>query len=335
MNKQLIYTAAVIAAAIVITALVATVGDGLRDWEETNPSSLRITDIDIAAEALSEGEAILTIITYIDNYGGPSEDASILVKAFDSDTNLLTIENKTRIGEVTRKKTSIVKTDLRVPKEGGYRLEIVLFDKNKIAATSKGNIQGLLLLESPSSVKLSLREIDFHMNEEDGKYVTIKSTIYIDNIGKEDVTGLRALVKAKDTETRLVVDERWIDLGLLKVDVTTSQSTNLLLLNTRNYDVDVQIWDGQKIVKQGSSLLMLDVFGNKTHITGAGTELITTEPVVKASDFAGQTATPEPRAAMPQSYSEDSAAPGFEAFITFVAISSISVLLINRRRGQR
>jgi len=331
MNKQLVYTAVVIVTAIVIMGLVATVGDGLRDWEENNPSRLRITDVDISAEALSEGEALLTIITYIDNYGGPSEDVSVLVKAFDSDTNLLTIENRTQIGEVTSKKTSIIKTGLRVPKEGGYRLEIVLFDKEKSTESARGDIQGLSRLESPSSVKLSIREIDFHMNDEDGKHVTIKSTLYIDNIGKEDVTGLRALVKARDSETRLIVDEKWFDLGLLKVDVTTSESVNLLLLNTRNYDVNVQIWDGQKIVKQGSSLLMLDAFGNKTQLTQAGSELITTTPDVKASDFGGiETSTPTPR----ETYEGAQEEPGFGAFITFIAISSISVLLINRRRGQ-
>ncbi|MDY6965029.1 MAG: hypothetical protein SVM80_03545 [Halobacteriota archaeon] len=303
----------------------------MREWDEEDPSRLRISDVDISAEALSEGEALLTIITYIDNRGGPAEDVSVLVKAFDSDTNLLTVENRTDVGEITRKKTSIVRTNLSVPKEGGYRLEIVLFDAEKISQSTGGTIQGLSMLEPPSTAKVSIRDIDFMMKDEVGDHVTVESTIYIDNIGKEDTSGLRALVKARDSETKLIVDESWMDLGTLEKDATTSKSIDLNLLNTRNYEVYVQIWLDQKIIKQGSGLLMLGAFGNGTQTIQTGVQMITTTPEVKATDFisADEDYYLPPSASYEEPMAE---APGFESYMAIIGICIVSVFLIRRRR---
>lgn len=339
MNKQIIFTIAVIIIVIVSVGLIATVGDGLREWEDRPyPSRLRITDVDISAEALSEGEALLTIITYIDNSGGPSENVSVLIKAFDSYTNLLVVENKTDAGIINNEKTSITRTNLKVPKEGGYNLEIVLFDGEKSVQSGDAKINGLSLLEPPSSVKVSIREIDFLMKGEEGNHVTVKTTIYIDNIGKEDTSGLRTLVKARDSETKLIVDETWMDLGLLKMDATTSKSVDLELLNTRNYEVYVQIWLDQKIIKQGSGVLMLGAFGNDTEVVQKGAEIISTAPDVEVSDFISSSEKyPPPEAEYSYDRGEYPATeePGFESYLAIFGIVIVSIFLLRKRRGPR
>lgn len=340
-DKQLTFTLFVIIVFLVSAGLIATLGDGLQKWDDqySYPPILRITDVDISADALSEGEALLTIITYIDNHGGPSENVSVLVKAFDSDTNLLTVENKTKVlGISSDERTSITRTKLKVPKEGGYKLEIVLFDGNKSVQSGNVQIQRLSMLEPPSYAKVSIREIDFSVKGEKDNRVTVKTTLYIDNIGKDDTTGLHAFVKARDLSTRLIVDESWIDLGTLKHDATTTKTIDLNVINERNYNVEVQIWLGQKIVKQASSQVNLEPFANKTEvISGSEVTVVTTSSGAKVGDF---TSSEESRyqgeypadGSAEYGMGQPEGAPGFEGIFAMLSIIIVSVFLLRKRR---
>lgn len=338
MDKQLIFTISVIIIFIVSSGLIATFGDGLQKWEEEQSAYLRITDVDISAEALSEGEALLTIITYIDNHGGPSENVSVLVKAFDSDTNLLIIEAKTDVlGISSEEETSITRTNISVPKEGGYNLEIVLFDGNKIVKRSDIQIRGLSMLEPPSYAKVSIRGIDFSVKDEKNNRVTVKTSLYIDNIGKNDTTGLRAFVKARDSSTKLIVDEAWMDLGTLKHDATTTKSIDLDVLNKRNYNVEVQIWLGQKIVKQASGLVNLEPFANKTEVIPSGeVTVVSSSPSAQVSELIDKS-TPMPAYDTDYDYPTGQMpmeeAPGFESLFAILSIVIVSIYILSKREG--
>jgi hypothetical protein len=326
-KQQLIATVAVVFAFLVLIALVATIGDGLRSYER---SEIAIADIDISAEALGTAEALLNVTTYMDNSGyANSGEVAVLIKAYNAETNLLVASNETKVGEIGGRETKSATTYLRLPKEGGYRLQIIVFEDDKGILRGERKIYGLSRVESPLVAKISLRELDFLVEavEVEGKkeYATINVTLYLDNLGK-DVSGLRALIKARDDETKLIADRTWEDLGFLKGGTTTLHYEELMVLNGRDYIFEIQIWQSGRIIKESSGMVMLSPFVNRTVVIEAEEKTVEISPTVEISDFIPPSVpksipypTPEP------------VAPGFETLAAAFALFITSVLILKRK----
>jgi hypothetical protein len=333
-GKQLtIATAAVVLAFLVLIALVATIGGGLRSYER---SEIVIADTDISAEALGIAEALLNVTTYLDNSGdAKSGEINTLVKAYNADTNLLVASNETKVGEIGGRETKSASTYLKLPKEGSYRLQIVVFEDDKGIRRAETKIYGLSRLEPPSVAKISIREIDFLVeaveaeSERDREYAIINTTLYIDNLGK-DVDDLRALVKARDNETRLIADRNWEDLEFLKEGATSLHYAELRVLNGRDYIFEIQIWQSERIIKESSGMVLLSPFVNRTVVIEAKEKTVEISPKVAISDFI------PPSAPLPESAPYPTpapAAPGFETLYAAFALFVAFILLLKKRRG--
>jgi len=289
-DKQLaIVSVAVVLSFLVLIALVATIGGGLEkhEWSEVT-----IADIDISAEALDIAEASLNVTTFLDNSGDSnSVEINILVKAYDADTNLLVTSTETKVGEIEGRETKSASTYLKLPKEGCYRLQIVVFEDDKGIQRAETMIYGLTRLEPPSVAKISIREIDFFVEavevESAGtrEYAVINTTLYVDNLGK-DVSDLRVLIKARENETRLIADKRWGDLGVLKEGTTSLHYAELRVLNGRDYIFEIQIWQSERVIKESSGMVLLSPFANKTVVLESKEKTVEISPGIKISDFA-------------------------------------------------
>jgi len=338
-EKQLaIVSVAVVLSFLVLIALVATIGGGLESHEW---SEVTIADIDISAEALDIAEASLNVTTYLDNSGDAnSGEIEVLVKAYDADTNLLVTSKKTKVGEICGRETKSASTYLKLPKEGGYRLQIVVFEDDKGIQRAETMIYGLTRLEPPSVAKISIREIDFFVEavevESAGtrEYAVINTTLYVDNLG-EDVSDLSALIKARENETRLIADKRWGDLGILKEGTTSLHYAELRVLNGRDYIFEIQIWQSERVIKESSGMVLLSPFANRTVVLESKEKTVEISPKIKISDFIrppggyddeGYKAprpTPMPAAE----------APGFEVLPAAFALIIAFVLLLKKRIG--
>jgi hypothetical protein len=99
--------------------------------------------------------------------------------------------------------------------------------------------------------------------ERTGEYAIINTSLYLDNLGT-DVSGLRAFIKARDNETRLITAKSWEDPGTLKEGTTSLHYTELRVLNGRDYIVEVQVWQSERIIKESSGMVLLSPFANRT-----------------------------------------------------------------------
>lgn len=333
-GKQLaIATVAVVFAFLVLIALVATIGGGLKSYER---SEIAIADIDISAEALGIADVMLNVTAYLDNSGdAKSGEVDVLIKAYDADTNLLVASNKTKVGKIGGRETKSANTYLKLPKEGGYRLQIVVFEDGKGILRGERKIYGLSRLEPPSVAKISVRELDFFVEAvevESGRgkekeYATVNTTLYIDNLGK-DVGGLRALIKARDNETRLIADRGWEDLGVLKEGTTSLHYAELRVLNGRDYIFEIQIWQSERIIKESTGTVLLSPFVNRTVVVEAKEKTVEISPTVEITDFI------PPSAPVPKPYPTPAPkAPGFETLSAAFALFITFVLLVKKRRG--
>jgi hypothetical protein len=338
-KRLAIATAAIIVVFLVLIAVVATIGGGLERHEW---SDIRIADIDIAAEALGIAEASLHVTTYLDNSGdAESGEIDVVVKAYDADTNLLIMSNQTKVGVIRGSETKSANISVKLPKEGGYKLQIVVFENDKGIQRAETMIYGLTSLEPPSVAKIAIREIDFFVEavevEREGtrEYARINTTLYIDNLGK-DVSGLTALIKARENETRLITDKGWKDLGVLKEGTTSLHYANLRVLNGRDYIVEVQIWQSERIIKESSGMVLLSPFANRTVVVGAKEKTVEISPTFTISDFIrppgvydeGGYEAPVPLP-YPTPMPEE---PGFAVLPAACALVIVFVLLVRRRR---
>lgn len=335
-GKQLsIATVAVVFAFLVLIALVATIGGGLKSYER---SEIAIADIDISAEALGIADVMLNVTAYLDNSGdAKSGEVDVLIKAYDADTNLLVASNKTKVGKIGGRETKSANTYLKLPKEGGYRLQIVVFEDGKGILRGERKIYGLSRLEPPSVAKISVRELDFFVEAvevESGRgkekeYAIVNTTLYIDNLGK-DVGGLRALIKARDNETRLIADRGWEDLGVLKEGTTSLHYAELRVLNGRDYIFEIQIWQSERIIKESTGMVMLSPFVNRTVVVEAKEKTVEISPMVEITDFIRPSAPVPKPVPYPTPAPE---APGFETLSAAFALFITFVLLVKKRRG--
>jgi len=332
-KKLVIAAAGTVLVFLVLIVLVATIGGGLRSFER---SKIAIADIDISAEALGIADAGLNVTTSLDNSGdAKSGEVDVLVKAYDADTNLLVASNGSKVGKICGRETKSASTHLKLPKEGSYRLQIVVYEDGKGILRGERKIYGLSRLEPPSVAKISIRELDFFVEAvevESGRrgkekeYAIVNTTLYIDNLGK-DVGGLRALIKARDNETRLIADRRWEDLGVLKEGTTSLHYAELRVLNGRDYIFEIQIWQSERIIKEGSGMVMLSPFVNRTVVLEAKEKTVEISPRVEISDFI------PPGAPVPKPYPTPvPAAPGFETLSAALALFIVFVLLLKKRR---
>ena len=335
-GKQLaIATVAVVFAFLVLIALVATIGGGLKSYER---SEIAIADIDISAEALGIADVMLNVTAYLDNSGdAKSGEVDVLIKAYDADTNLLVASNKSKVGKIGGRETKSANTYLKLLKEGGYRLQIVVFEDGKGILRGERKIYGLSRLEPPSVAKISVRELDFFVEAvevESGRgkekeYATVNTTLYIDNLGK-DVGGLRALIKARDNETRLIADRGWEDLGVLKEGTTSLHYAELRVLNGRDYIFEIQIWQSERIIKESTGTVLLSPFVNRTVVVEAKEKTVEISPTVEITDFIRPSAPVPKPVPYPTPAPE---APGFETLSAAFALFITFVLLVKKRRG--
>ncbi len=339
-KKQLaIVTIAVVFAFLVAITLVATIGGGLKPYKR---SKIAITDIDISAEALDIADVSLNVTTYLDNSGdAKSGEVDVLVKAYDADTNLLVGSTETEVGEIGKRATKTAITYLKLPKEDGYRLQIVVFEDGKGILRGERAIYGLSCLEPPSVAKISVRELDFFVEAvevesrggKEKEYAIINTTLYIDNLGR-DVGGLRALIKARDNETRLIADKTWKDLGFLKEGTTSLHYAELRVLNGRDYIFEIQIWQSGRIIKESSGMVILSPFVNRTVVLGAKEKRVEISPQIKITDFSS-TGAPVPKSVPYPTPAPK--APGFgtlsAAIALFISFVFVFLLMAKKRGG--
>ena len=324
-----------------VVSLLATLGGGL----EPGRPFLTIAGVDISAYAESVNRAILNVSVCIDNSGDAySGEVEVEVKAYDAETNLLVATNRTKVGKIAPKKSEYTFCLLSLPKEGGYRIEVVVFENGKGILRAERKIYGLETLEPPGTAKISLRELDFMVASVESvggkEYAKINTTLFIDNLGG-DVSGLKALVKARDNETRLIADRKWVELGTLKCGTTSLRYATLTVPNRRDYIVEVQVFQHGRIIKESSGMVLLSPFANRTIVLEAQEKRVEISPSFKISDFIPlekgrmpyATPIPKPLIPKPERAPAPPAQPGFETLFALSALI-LTAILGKARKGK-
>ena len=299
----------------------------LKDFEE---SRLRMGDVDISPERVTSTEVMLNVTTYIENYGdGGSGDIKLLLKAFDSASGLLVSQTTTPAGSINKDRTVSVSQLINVEREGGYRIDVVLFEDEKRLRLRTVQIYGIGDLDpNVYDIGLKVQEIDFLVKNVTGSRVTIGVDLYLTNEGDSTSEDLSMLVKAREVDAGLLADKVWISTGNIKRETTIIRSCDIVVPDDYNYIVEVLIWKNDTIVERGEGVVHL----NPKRTIPKDEQIVSDE--IRVEDFMPMPA-PTP-AEMEYGRTEGAPKakmPGFTSAMTGVAVMIAIFMLIRIRRN--
>ncbi len=229
----------------------------LRDFEE---SRLGIAEIDISPERVTSTDVLLNVTTYVENRGdGGSGDAKLILKAFDSTSGLLVGETTTSAGSIDEDKTMPVLQQISVEREGGYRIDVVLFEDDKRLRQRSMQIYDIgSLTPNIHDIGIKIQEMDFLVENVTDSRVVIGVDLYLTNEGDSTSEDLSMLVKAREVDAGLLADKIWITTGSIKKETTIIRSCDIAVPDGYNYIVEALIWKNDTIVERGEGVVQLN-----------------------------------------------------------------------------
>jgi hypothetical protein len=298
------------------------------------PSTLSIREVDVKPVEVTSARIEVNVTAYIIHAGSKTRNATMLIRAINSDTKLLETQVFTPIPETESdiEKTLSVSTNLNVERNGGYELNILLFDNGSIRDSGTVNIQGLNAM-TPESKRsgVTLNNIDFTVGGVSAGKVSIKSDIYLENKGQDVSDNLKLIVKAREATSNLIADKTNAETGTIINETTAVKTVQLVVPDEYNYMVVVELWRGETLINTWEKPVLL-----------APTKTVPKESVEKkmnleVSKFVREAGSPEGiMAAKPAATYTDygntgamQKEPGFEII---AAISALMIVFMLRRR---
>lgn len=328
-----------------LVALAASAGC-LNTFEEPEqPHFVRIVNVELSPARVLSQEVVLNVTSFLDNRGGGSTGSLRLhAKAFDEATNFLIAETETVVGALPGETTRAVPVQLTIPRGGGVRIDVVLYEDDLGLQTASVIARNLGSLE-PAVLDTGLRisDVDFIVRDvtgggnDTGARATIQTDLYVTNEGDDPSEDLRVQVKAREISTRLVTDVAWVGTGTISPGATVIRSVNLTVPEGFNYAFEILTWRGEVVVARSEGVVQLA----PTYVKPKDQEVVTEAPNVRnflqpthappSGDFNGrgglagmgnEGAPPAPEV------------PGFGAgLVVLAALAASSVILLRRRRA--
>jgi len=299
------------------------------------PSSLNIREVDVKPVEVTSARIDVNVTAYINHAGGKTKNASMLIRAISSDTRLLQTQVSAPISETGSdlEKTVTVSTDLKLERNGGYDLNILLFDNGSIRDSGSVSIRGLdaLIPESKRS-GVVLNNIDFTVSGVSAGKVSIKSDIYLENRGPDASENLKMTVKAREAASNLLADKTGTETGVIVSEATAVKSVSLVVPDGYNYMIVVELWRGDTLINSWEKPVLLAPTKTVPKESVEKKMNIEVSKFVREGGAAGETMQQRPYypAATPApAYAGTPKEPGFEIF---AGLSALLLVFALKRR---
>lgn len=326
---------------LVPAVLLALSAGCLNTFEEpATPHFLRITNLEISPALVLSQEVVLNVTSYLDNRGGGDSGAARLqAKAFGDANGFLLAEADSVVGVVDGETTRPISMTVKVPREGGVRIDVILFEDDLARQTASVRASNLGSLE-PEVLDTGLRiqDVDFVVRDvapgsnRTGARATIQTDLYVTNEGDRPSEDLRVQVKAREVSTRLISDVAWVGTGAIAAGATVIRSVNLTVPEGYNYAFEILTWRGEVIVARSEGVVQLA----PTYVKPKDQEVVTDQTNVR--DFLSPTQAPPfsgfngDAAGSSNQVAPNVPGPG-AAVLVLAVLAASSIVLVRRRRA--
>lgn len=246
-----VWLTAALVVIIVVAVGVLALGDDVLQTPGEERGYMRIRAVDVRPVEITPGEAVFNVTTYIDHYGGQTRNGSISLRAIDTSTGLLATQTNIPLPSVEGESTITAMGTLRVERENGYNLKIMVFDGDRIVETGSVGVKGLgALVPDTHKTGLEVSAIDFIAENTTGGRVRLQTDIYLYNRGANVSESLPLLVKVREANSNLLAQQVWLETGRVESGTTVIKNTSLVVPDEYNYVVEAILWKDRAIVGQ-------------------------------------------------------------------------------------
>jgi PGF-CTERM protein len=329
----------VLAGGALLVLVVAALSAGLVPGALADPSAegplrpgpVRVVEAPVSHGSVTGQQAELTLHTVLRHDGNPTRNVTVRFRAIDSDSGLLVAERTVDVGTLSGESETQVDGTLTVAREGGYRLEAVVYRNGGRVDTFSREVRGMEALtpeyassnvsfvEDPVLQPLSVAVADVSANR-----TSLSLGAWLTATGPNGADDLTVTFVVRQAESNLVAGRQSVSTSSLDEGRTEMVETTLSVPSGYNYYVDAILTRDGVVVDTAAGVVNLDpqrtLERNETREdvefdvgdfdTGGGT------------DGGRQEGTP--------ATAEDS--PGFGPLVAILALLSTGLLVRRRRR---
>ncbi|SEA12887.1 PGF-CTERM protein [Haloplanus vescus] len=330
-----------LAAGAAVVALLAVVGAVVAPGALANPSEdrpVRPGPVDIAGMDISSGEVTgdtvtLRVDTQLSHRGPPTRNVSLRVQAIDTESGLVATTRTVDVGDLTEERETAVPTNLTVEREGGYRIQAVVYRDGQRVDSGQRELQGLEALQPPyaqSDVQFAsadaLPPVAFSIAETDGNRTTLDLQMALTNTGDDQPENLRVTATLRQADSNIVANRADVAVGSIRPGRTETVSTQLTVPDGYNYYIDVVLWKDGVVIDSARGAANLDPTETiSVNETQRDVEL-------RVSDFSGGSGADRPRPEETE-MATSGGGPGFGVVVAVVALLA-AALLVRRQTNE-
>ena len=326
------------AAALLVASAVGAVAvpGAVTDPRETNEPPGRI---DVAGATVSPGEvrgetAELRLGTDLRHRGGTVENVTVRHRAIGSESGLLVDETTVEVGDVDFDGERTVNGTVDVEREGGYRIETVVFADGQRREEQTTRVAGVAALTPDyADTRVGFTEgavwptVAVSVVEADNETATLSASVSVTNRGdvaSEDVD-LRLYLRQADSN--VIAAEATETVGTVRPGRTDTVRATVEVPNGYNYYIDAALFDDDVLVDETQGVANLNP-----------QETITANETVRDVQFAvedfergeGGVGDEGGDGAARDDGASDDSTPGFGPLVALVAL--VAAALVARRR---
>ncbi|MFB6302626.1 MAG: PGF-CTERM sorting domain-containing protein [Haloferacaceae archaeon] len=335
-ERGLAVAAAVVAVLAVVTA--ALVPGAIADPSDegpVRPGPVELVELPISEGAVTGETVTLRVEAHLAHRGNPTPNVTVRFRAVDAASGLVATTRTVAVGDIEGDGEVTVPANLTVEREGGYRIEAVVYTDDRRVASGSRTVSGLGALTPPyarSSVRFTdqraLPPLSISVAAAGGDRVTLNATASLENGGDEPVDDLRVTVVFRQAESNLVAARRTVTVGRIRPGRTAGPSVAVTVPDGYNYYVDAVLTRDGVVIDTARTVANLD-----PQRTISANE--TTEDVdLDVSDFTPADGRPEPRPEGTE-VAAGGSAPGFGAPAALAGLLALAAVSLLAGRWQR
>jgi PGF-CTERM protein len=255
--------AVVLAGAVGIVAVPGAVDDPRA--EADRPGQVDLVDVVVAPGEIRGETATLDLLVDLEHRGPTVENVTVRHRAIDADSGLLVDETTVDVGTVDREGETTVNGSLDVEREGGYRLETVVYVDGKRRSERTTRIAGVSAL-TPSYADSPVGFADGNVwptvavsvAETTEETATLSVSVSVTNRGDDASDEIELRLLLRQAESNVIADRATETVGSVRPGRTDTVTTTLEAPDGYNYYVDAALFDDDVLIDETQGVANLD-----------------------------------------------------------------------------
>ena len=257
----------VVAVALLVAALVPGVLADPVDERLRDPGPVRVTDLPISTASVGGDAATLHVEANLQHYGNPTPNVTVLFRAVDSDSGLVETTQTVDVGDVSGEREVTASANLTVEREGGYRIETIVYaDGQRIDSGSRtvSGLEALVPAYAQTDVRFAdssaLQPVSVSIEQADAgeNRTRLALTAALTNEGGNVSENLSVTFVLRQAASNVVAARESVSVGQIRPGRTATAETTVAVPGDYNYYVDAVLWKDDVLVDSAQSVANLD-----------------------------------------------------------------------------